>query len=172
MLNGQKNEIQHFMRATLIMVGSQINDMPVTILINKEKVLAQDASRVRRVLDSFAPLLLEKNRNAVVVLVTGYNDDQRELFLIPEVRPWFHRLFDIVPDLFYWMDMRNGRLLLHALMMHPPVRVAGGTTIRPENMRDFLIWGFSRLNVFCNTHQLDPTPSNQHITACIKEAIG
>jgi hypothetical protein len=160
------------MRISLIIVGSQMTDTPVTILINKEEVLAQDASRVRRVLDSFFPLLLEKNRNSVAVLVTGYDDDQRELFLIPEVQAWFHRLFDIAPDLFYWMDMRNGRLLLYALMRCSPVRVEGGTTIRPEDMQEFHMWGFSRLNVFCNTHQLDPTPSNQHIAACIKETIG
>jgi hypothetical protein len=149
-----------------------MTDTPVTILINRVEVLAQDASRVRRVLDSFVPLLLEKNRNAVEVLVTDYNDDKRELYQIPEVRTWFHRLFDITPDLFYWMNMSHNRLLLHALMMHSPIRVQGGATIRPEDMQKFLMWGFFRLNVFCSTHHLDPTPSNKHITECIKEAIG
>jgi hypothetical protein len=81
-----------------------MTDTPVTILVNREKVLAKDASRVRRVLDSFVPLFLEKNRNNVAVLVTGYNDDKRELCQIPEVRTWFHSLFDITPDLFYWMS--------------------------------------------------------------------
>jgi hypothetical protein len=154
-----------------LIVGSQMTETPVTILINKEEVLAQDASRVHRVLDPFVPLLLEKNRNAVAVLVTGYDDDQLELFLISEVRTWLHRLFDIVPDLLYWMDMGNGRLLLYALMMGSPVQVEGGTSIRPEDMQEFLMWGFSGLNVFCNTHHLDPTSSNQHITTCIKGAI-
>jgi hypothetical protein len=148
-----------------------MTDTPVTILINREEVLAQDASRVRRVLDSFIPLLLERNRNAVALLITGYDDDQRELFLIPEVRTWFHRLFDITPDLFYWMDMGNGRLLLHALMMRSPVRVEGGTTIRPEDIQEFLIWGYSGLDVFCTTHHLDPLSSNQHITVCIKGVV-
>ena len=149
-----------------------MTDTPVTILVNREDVLAQDASRVRRVLDSFVPLLLKKNRNTVEVLVTGYDNDKRELYQISEVGTWFHRLFDITPDLFNWMNMSNNRLLLNALMMHSPVRVQGGTTIRPDDIQKFLIWGFSRLNVFCNTHHLDPTPSNKHITACIKEAIG
>jgi hypothetical protein len=65
-----------------------MTDTPVTILINKEEVLTQDASRERRVLDSFVPLLLEKNRNATAVLVTGYDDDQRELFFArPGLQP-------------------------------------------------------------------------------------
>lgn len=148
-----------------------MTDTLVKILVNKEDVLAQDSSGVRRVLDSFIPHLLDRNRNSVEILVNGYNNDQRELYLIPEVRTWFHRLFDITPDLFYWMDMRDDRLLLYALMMRSPVRVKGGATIKPEDMQEFLLWGFSQLNEFCNNYNLDPTPSNLHITECVNSMI-
>jgi hypothetical protein len=147
-------------------------DAAATILITKEEILIRDVSHVRSILDSFIPTLVERNRNGVEILITDYDDDERELFLIPEVRPWFHRLFDVIPDLFFWMDMSNGRLLLYALMMRSPVRVEGGTTIIPEDMQEFLTWGFSHLNVFCKMHDFDPEPSNQHINTCIKESIG
>lgn len=143
-------------------------DALVTIQVSREELLRQDVSRVRRILDSFVPGLLKRNRNAISVEVMGYDDDPRELFLIPEVRKWFHRLFDVTPDWFYWMDMSNDRLLLHALMMFSPVRVEGGTTIRPEDVQAFLMWGFPGLNVFCKNLQIDPTLSSQHVFACVK----
>jgi hypothetical protein len=134
-------------------------------------VLIRDVSRVRRLLDSFLSTLDERNRNAVNVLITDY-DDERELFLIPEVRQWYQSLFHVIPDLFYWMDMSDGRLFLYSLMMHSPIHVDGGTIIRSEDMQEFLKWGFSHLNMFCRIHNLDPTPSNLHINTCFNKSIG
>lgn len=138
------------------------------IQVRKEDVLFQDTSDVRDILDSFVPTLLDRNRNAITVHLNGYNDDSRELFFIPEVRTWFHRLFDTIPDLFFWMSMMDECLPLYALMMFKPVRVEGGSVIRPEDMQKFLVWGFNGLNEFCDKHDLDPNPSNKHITNCLK----
>jgi hypothetical protein len=149
-----------------------MGDTTGIILISKAEVLAQDVSQVRRTLDALMPEGAENNRNGVIVLIDGYNEDGRELYSVPEVKTWFHRLFDAVPELFYWMDMSNGRLLYHALMMRSPIRVEGGTAVSPEDMQQFLRWGFSHLNVFCQRHQFDPASSNEHITACVREAIG
>ncbi len=148
-----------------------MGDTTVIILIEKAEVLAQDVSQVRRTLDAFMPEGAESNRNSIIVLINGYDEDGRELYSIPEVRTWFNHLFEAVPELFYWMDMSKGRLLYHALMMRSPIRVKGGTAVSPEEMQQFLMWGFSRLNVFCQRHHFDPASSNEHITACIRETI-
>src|SRR5215831_20778651 len=74
---------------------------PVTIMISREEIVSEDVSRVRTILNTFVPTLVERNRNRVTIMVEGYNDDPRELFLINEVRKWFHHLFDAVPELFF-----------------------------------------------------------------------
>ncbi|HXG28298.1 MAG TPA: chlororespiratory reduction 6 domain-containing protein [Nevskiales bacterium] len=140
------------------------------ILVEAAEVLTCDTRHVRKTLDSLIPKHMGDNRNGVVILINGYDDDPQELFLIPEVRKWFHSLFDNVPDLFFWMNMGSGRLMFYALMMGKPIRIHGGTTIRSEDMRKFLKWGFYQLNIFCKRHGIDPEPSNQHILECLKEA--
>lgn len=59
---------------------------PVTILISKDEIVSVNASRVREILDSFVPTLIDRNRNRVTIMVNGYDDDSRQLFLIGEVR--------------------------------------------------------------------------------------
>lgn len=148
-----------------------LNSMPAgssTILVSADEVRAKDASGVRNVIDTFVPALLRRNRNALIILVNGFNDDPRELYLIPEVRTWFHRLFDEVPELFYWANLEDTRFLLFGLMMFSPLRVSRGSTLSPEDMQRFLLWGYGGLNVFCSAHQLDPEPSNAHIFRCLK----
>jgi hypothetical protein len=143
-------------------------DALITIMVEKSEVLTQDVSRVRKILDSFLPTLASRNRNNVVILVNGYDDDSRELFLIAEVRTWFHRLFDAVPELFFWMDMHQQRLPFYALMMGEPVRGNGGTTVSSGDMGKFMLWGYTNLNEFCARHNFDATPSNSHILSCLK----
>ena len=140
----------------------------ITIQVSRDSVLAQDVSGVRGVLDSFALSLITKNRNSVIVHINGYLNDARELNQILEVRKWFHRLFDSVPELFYWCDMEEGMLLFYATMMFAPVRSQGGSVLRDEDMQKYLLWGFENLNTYCAEHGLDPGPCNEHVTKCLK----
>ena len=98
---------------------------PVTILVSKDEIVSENVSGVRGILDSFVPILIDRNRNRVTIMINGYDTDSRELFLINEVRKWFHHLFDIVPELFFWLDMRPPWLTFYATMFGTPVRVQG-----------------------------------------------
>lgn len=135
----------------------------VTIEISKDEILNVDVSRVREILDSFIPNLFDRNRNGVAITVSGYNTDSRELFQINEVRKWYNHLFEVVPELFFWMDMRPPWFTFYAIMFGTPIRVNGGTTVSSEDLERFLLWGFQNLNLFCVTYSLKPDLSNEHI---------
>ena len=139
----------------------------VTIQVNKDEILALDTSRVRRILDTFIPELVDRNRNGVTVLVNGYEADPRELIVIPEVRAWFRRLSEVVPEIFFWMDLRPPFFTFYAIMASTPIRRDGGTTLSADDLKKFMIWGYTGLNLFCQTHNFDPGPSNAHIKQCI-----
>lgn len=141
---------------------------PVTIMVSKDEIVNKDVSRVRGILDSFVPTLIDRNRNRVTIMVNGYNDDPQELFLINEVRKWFHHLFDASQDLFFWMDMRPPWLTFYAIMFGTPVREQGGTTISTEDLQRFLVWGCQNLNAFCSAHGISPDSSNEHIRHAIE----
>jgi hypothetical protein len=141
---------------------------PVTILVSKEEILSGDVSRVRSILDSFVPEALENNRNRIIVNVLGYSDDSRELYLIGEVRNWFHCLFDSVPELFFWLNLTQPWLTFYAIMHGTPIRQNEGTTVSREDLEHFLIWGYEQLNQFCNKHSVPVEPSNTHV----RNAIG
>lgn len=139
----------------------------VTITVNKYEILRLDVSGVRNILDGFPPDLVERNRNGVTILVNGYEDNPRELVIIPEVRLWFHRLFEVVPEIFFWMDLRPPYLTFYAIMASAPVRRDGGTSLSAEDLKNFMLWGYTNLNVFCKAHGFHPGPSNEHIKNCI-----
>ncbi len=144
---------------------------PVTILISKDEIVSVNASRVREILDSFVPTLIDRNRNRVNIMVNGYDDDSRQLFLIGEVRKWFHHLFDVVPELFFWMDMLPPWLAFYSIMFGTPVRAEGGTTVSKEDSQRFLVWGYQNLNIFCSTHGVSPDLSNEHIRCAIESNL-
>ena len=140
----------------------------VTIAVNKNEVLALDTSRVRRILDDFMPELADRNRNGVVILVNGYEDDPRELVIIPEVRAWFNRIFEVVPEIFFWMDLRPPYLTFYAIMASTPIRRDGGKTLSADDIKKFMVWGYTSLNRFCAAHNLDRGPSNAHVLTCLQ----
>jgi len=140
---------------------------PVTIMVSREEIVSEDVSRVREILNTSVPTLVERNRNRVTIMVNGYNDDPRELFLINEVRKWFHHLFDAVPELFFWMDMSRPWLTFYAIMFGTPVRQKGGTTMSSEDLQRFLVWTYKNLNTFCFTHSISADSSNEHIRRAI-----
>ena len=116
--------------------------MPVTIQISKEAILACDVRQVREILDSFVPNLIERNRNRVEIEIIGYGEDSRELYLINEVRSWFHIFFrqhsGLVP-----LD-ESASAMAHLLRHHVRNTSSsrwGGTTVSPEDLRELFALG-------------------------------
>ena len=127
---------------------SNFNDGRIYISISKQEIVDKDISRIRGIFDRYITNLKDLSRNNFTIQVTGYNDNHSELFLINEVRAWFHKFFDYVPELFYWISCEEIPLKYYALMFCNPIRVNGGTVVDTEDYQRFLIWGYQNLNIF------------------------
>jgi hypothetical protein len=46
-------------------------------------------------------------RSKLLILVSGYNDDKREIFQIPEIRQYFKKLFVNHPEILYYLSNYN-----------------------------------------------------------------
>jgi hypothetical protein len=141
---------------------------PVLIQISRREVEALDTTCLVGILDSFAPDLMERNRNRVQLEVCGYLEDKRELFDIPEVRAFFAKLFDETDSLLYWIDFDSKIFVLLGLMLYPPVRVEGQVTLEPFHLQAFLQRGFGKLNHFCERWQTSAEPT----TRLVRQSIG
>ena len=53
---------------------------PVTILVSKDEIVSENASGVRGILDSFVPILIDRNRNRVTIMINGYDTDSPGTF--------------------------------------------------------------------------------------------
>lgn len=145
---------------------------PVTISVSRDEILEREIRRVREILDSFIPDLVERNRNRIELEVLGYGDDPRELFLVDEVRAWYHKFFQYTPDFFLWMNLRPPWLVFYAIMFGTPIRAAERTSVASEDLQQFLSWGFESLNQFCMSHGIRPDESNEHVAAALRETTG
>lgn len=131
-------------------------------------IQALDTTIVCNTLDSFIPKLLERNRNRIRMEVIGYDQDDRELYVIKEVRMYFQKLFDEVDGAFYWIDPTSYMMIFWGLMLLPPYRINGQVGLTPEDMQKYLTWGFIKLNQFCEENSISPEPTNKKIFAAIK----
>ena len=141
---------------------------PVIIQVSLTEVQAADTSRATSILQSFVPVLLERNRNRVRLEVLGYDNDPRELFDIPEVRKYFQNLFVENPSLFYWIDVDSYMLLFLGLMLFEPYRIEGQVGLRPEDMQSYVSGGFSGLNKFCESMGVSADATNDAILKVLK----
>lgn len=140
---------------------------PVTIQISRNEAMHHDTSLVVDILSSFVPALCDRNRNRVQFEVTGYAQDSRELYDVPEVRAYFQHLFQSYPGLFYWIDFRSYMYGFMALMLGTPIRGSGGVTVSSADITAYLSRGFMGLNTFCAEQSISPEPTNK----LIKEVI-
>jgi hypothetical protein len=141
-----------------------MEDRPAVIIcIGKPDVETRSLEPVIKLLKSFIPDLLERNRNRVQFQVIGFNDDPRELYEIPEVREYFKQLFQREPALFYWLDVDAHMLLLLCLMLYEPVISAEGPTVSLPDLQSFLATGYVGLEAFCKQHGLSAEPTHHAI---------
>lgn len=137
----------------------------VVIQVSKEMVTNLDTSYVCNILNSFIPMLLDRNRNRVIIEVLGYESYKQELFDIPEVRLYFQKLFDDVDGAFYWLDPNSYMLIFWGLMLLPPYRINGQVGLAPDDMGKYLTWGYIKLNHFCKLNNISSEPSTNQIRA-------
>lgn len=77
--------------------------------------------------------------------ITGYNDDPRSLYEVPEVRRWMTLVSARWPDLYYWLT--PGTLWVYALALNPDTfqRLPDGQlriALDPERMLQSMLPGY------------------------------
>ena len=85
---------------------------------DKAMVIHKDVSYFGPVRDDLINLTVEYGQlNHVEILIGGYNDDDRSLYEVPEVRRWIKLIHTRWPDLLFWLT--PGSLWLCVLCLNP-----------------------------------------------------
>ena len=70
--------------------------------VNKSEVIKKDTNALNRVLKSLRKDLI-KSYCKIMLIFDGYDNDQREIYEIREIRDYVRKLFDENNDLFYFI---------------------------------------------------------------------
>jgi len=128
------------------------NNGPV-LIISREEVLAMDTDKTLQTLKHFIkdPATAAVNMENVDIAFHGYNDTVAELFEIPEVRDFVHKLDAEFP---YWLFILTkkglGLQCLMFCMLSPHLTPAGKAKHHPQQLETILLqrW-FPAMNHAC-----------------------
>jgi hypothetical protein len=137
------------------------------------------------VIESFARLtssseMIEKKRNAVEFTIGGYQDDERELWEIPQVRRWWMFAESVGKYWFYFCRIDHRFASLQALFLC----VTKQTKLRVDKNRkmvewrfdvdsqnEFLVRHYTWLNEFTEKYDL-PLAINYQVSVSVPEFLG
>jgi hypothetical protein len=86
-------------------------------------------------------------RGRLILIIDGYDDDKRELYMIPEVREWIREVDREFPYWLFFMDLGPRSTLafvMFALCRYE--RVSGGSRIPDQELNQFLLARFAAMN--------------------------
>ena len=147
-----------------------LDEAPVIILVSRESIELSDTTRTMETLELLRKDFLQSRRNRVQIGVNGYDDDPRELFDIDDVRRYFQKLFDQVPGLFYWIDVKSYMFSFLGLMLYPPFRPTPGKVgLRAKDIPLYLLRGYAGLNKFCEENGVSSKPTNDLILQWLRD---
>lgn len=124
------------------------------IVIAREDIESGETGRVLEILYRFLTTkkIAKKNRELLDFSVDGYNDDQRELYEIPEVREWFTELDRQFGYWFYFLSKKAKSLrLLAACLCKYEKTNDGAVSIDSADLAGFVEASFIPMNEICNT---------------------
>jgi len=128
---------------------------PLIFVISHPEIQRCDINRVHQVfLEMLQPKHARDLRQHVSIAVDGYDDDQRELVEIPEVRAWFQKFDNHWPYCFFFLDPdlpSNLRLFAGCVC---PIEFVGGVVYRSPSkpIRRLRFTDRFALNSFWDSH--------------------
>lgn len=121
-------------------------------------------------------MLLDK-RSSVEIFFPDYNDDERELYDIPEIRQWFQNSMDQNIPWFYFLNGKNitiGLSLLFICCVNiKRVKIVNNIHKLEPNREDIEEWmnqNFINLNIFTNQNNID-LETNKEVSNTMSEAF-
>lgn len=93
----------------------------------------------------------------LILMIDGYDDDERELYMIPEVRRWMQEVDREFKYWLFFMDLGpRSTLSVVALSLCPYERVSGGSIIPQAAMQRFLTVHFAAMNELADRLDISP----------------
>ena len=129
------------------------------VTIERDDVEAGDVSKAVAIFNSFSKNCRTAMRviGCVEFSVSGYDDDPRPLWQIPEVRRFFKRLRHDVPHVLFFLCPERKAANLWALLCCKLTRRKNVATVDQGILSDFIAEGFAANNDFCRTIGIDPS---------------
>lgn len=149
-------------------------DEPIQIIIPREAVLAGDPQEVLMGLNLFArsKTLGPQAQGKLRVGFSGFENDRRELWLIPEVRSFVAGLDKVFPYWFFMADLRSDTLFVLASCICRTIEVGPGQTIlNPDDLTHFFERQFDGMNELWEFHALSDA-ANEKVTDQIVAYFG
>ena len=102
-----------------------------------------------------------KGRGKIAISFSGYDDDPRELYEIPEVRKYVSALDTAFPYLFYFCFLSYPTIRVFTMCTCKVKKVPGGETLDQNDFQNFLVYHFRYLNELCATYNLGDAVADQ-----------
>jgi hypothetical protein len=140
--------------------------------VSREQVESGDTSSVLALIAAREEEARRRHPGSQIMAfsVSGYDDDPRELFQIPEVRRWFTVLDEAVPHLLYFLSPHGGLPMMYAASLLQPEWDATSSQVSfdPDALVEFLDAKLSAIGLYCWEHSLDPCP----VAASVADTYG
>ena len=93
------------------------------------------------------PEVALRAQGRLILVIDGYDDDERELDMIPEVREWMREVDREFPYWLFFMDLGpRSTLTFVAFALCRYERVPGGSLLPEEELECFLVTRFAAMN--------------------------
>ena len=135
----------------------------LTVVIDNEAIKNLDFTMIHDFIADrdFSETLLYEAAGTLNISFSGYDDDPREIFEIPEIQKWvkISMLEEKIPWFFFLSTSEISQSIkaLALCFIAEPVKSPDGTTsYQPlnKNLKDFALINYGNMNKFFETHQL------------------
>lgn len=146
----------------------------ILVPIQRAAVETGDVSATVEVFETFAASrdMAMSVLGRVVISVSGYDDDPRPLWEVPEVRRFFARLHRAVPHMLFFLSPEKQASALWVMLCCELTAARGALRVDQETMIEFVTDGFAANNVFCESIGIDPSaPELVDLTFRLTDAL-
>lgn len=147
------SQLEHFWEVNKSLLGYD----RLLFMIDREDIESLNFDNLTTVFERFEvnPELVKHLRSKVEVSISGYDNDSRELFDIPEVVKWVKGAFPKVDGWFYFLTNDRISAFLKVLFIcHTKFKKEknGKLSYQKSDSKEFIISSFNGLNKFCDKH--------------------
>ncbi|WP_394789647.1 hypothetical protein [Rhodoferax sp.] len=145
----------------------------ICIEVKYSSITRQDISGVMKFANLFASTSQNSwnSRGNVRLVFSGYCNDPRELWEIPEVRSYVKKLTEAWPEWMFFLDTTDQTLRVCFMCLVQMERTADPGVHRVVDLpTDVLVQGFSGINKLCKKYQFSDVVrdiSSREVAACI-----